>query len=66
VSDECRTYVACQAAIDATVDVSNYEEGGSCWSQAAVAFSCTEQCKEALRALRATPRPPDVCAVPAT
>jgi hypothetical protein len=60
-SATCKTYVTCQAAVDATVDVSNFVEGGSCWVDPQTAQACTDQCSEALKALRALPRPPSAC-----
>ena len=60
-SSTCKTYVTCQAAVDATVDVSNFVEGGSCWVDPQTAQACTDLCSEALKALRALPRPPSAC-----
>ena len=60
-SDVCRDYVACQVAVDDSVDVSAYDDGGSCWDLPSVARTCTAQCEEALRALQALAGAPDAC-----
>lgn len=65
-SQECRTYVQCQQALDdgvggVDVDVSAYDEGGSCWGLPQSAQQCTAICGQALAALRALPDPPAVC-----
>ena len=65
-SDECKRYVACQKAFDASVDTTPYEAGGSCWTTLQTETACTEQCKEALDAIAATPSAPAACLSPAT
>lgn len=67
-SEECRDYVACQKAYDATggadpVDVSVYEDGGACWGNLQSSQLCTAQCKEALAALAALENAPAECTV---
>lgn len=57
----CLDYVACQAAVDDSVDTSPWDEGGSCWSLPDTARRCDSQCRVALDALRATPDPPAAC-----
>ncbi len=60
-TQECRDYVACQNAVDATVDVSAYDEGGSCWVLPSSSRDCTANCIEALKALQQVPDAPAVC-----
>jgi hypothetical protein len=52
-SDECDTYVACAAAVDAdaaTVEAT-YAEGGTCWSDPSTADGCTAACEAGTDAL---------------
>ena len=58
---ECKQYVACQKAYDASVDTSAYGDGGSCWTTLQTANACTAQCKEATAAIAATPQAPAAC-----
>lgn len=51
-SQECIDYVACQTVVDETVDTSDYDDDGSCWSLPSTARQCTAQCIEALAALQ--------------
>ena len=65
-SQECRDYVACQQAVDATVDgedvdVGAYDDNGSCWALPQSARECTAICVQALAALRELPAPPAAC-----
>jgi hypothetical protein len=60
-SEECRSYIACQQAIDPTVNVADYDDGGSCWGLPQTARECTAICIEALAALRELPEVPAVC-----
>ncbi|MDP2342094.1 MAG: hypothetical protein Q8O67_14145 [Deltaproteobacteria bacterium] len=60
-SQECRSYVQCQQAIDASVDVAAYDDDGPCWALPQTARECTAICVEALAALRALPDPPAAC-----
>jgi len=60
-STPCVEYVACQQAYDPSVDTSEYQEGGSCWSAPQEAAACTDQCEVALAALRQVPEPPAEC-----
>ena len=65
-SQECRSYVQCQQAVDdgvggVDVDVSAYDEGGSCWALPQAARECTAICVQALAALRELPDPPAAC-----
>jgi len=57
----CLDYVACQAAVDDSVDTSPWDEGGSCWNLPDTARRCESQCRVALDALRETPDPPAAC-----
>lgn len=70
-SPECRSYVQCQRAVDATVegvdvDVVPYDDGGSCWVLPQTAAECTAICVQALAALRERPEPPAACEESAT
>lgn len=60
-SDVCRAYVACQAAVDDSVDTGPWEEAGGCWYLPDTARRCDAQCRAALEALLDTPEPPPVC-----
>jgi hypothetical protein len=61
-SDVCRRYVQCQGEVDASVDTTPYDDGGSCWLTLQTANACSEQCREALDALADVPGAPAVCA----
>jgi hypothetical protein len=60
-SQECRDYVQCQQAVDKEVDVTAWDEGGSCWDLPSTARACTAVCREALLALRELPDAPAAC-----
>jgi hypothetical protein len=60
-SPECKQYINCQKAYDATVDTSAYGDGGACWTTLETADACTAQCKEATAAIAATPGAPAAC-----
>ncbi len=65
-SPECRSYVQCQQAVDENaagidVDVSAFDDGGSCWALPESARACTAICVQALAALRELPDPPAAC-----
>ncbi len=59
---DCADFVACQRAVDDSVDTSPWDEGGSCWTLPDTARSCDAQCKAALDALRALSDAPAECA----
>lgn len=59
--EACRAYVACQNAVDASVDTSPWDEGGDCWALPDTARRCEAQCRVALEALLDTPAPPQAC-----
>jgi hypothetical protein len=59
--EACRAYVACQNAVDASVDTSVWDEGGGCWALPDTARRCEAQCRSALEALLDTPAPPQAC-----
>jgi hypothetical protein len=63
-TETCRAWVACQRAVDASVDVAAWEDGGSCWVAPRAAAACDAQCDAALAGLRALPDPPAVCFEP--
>jgi len=60
-AEACRAYVACQAAVDDSVDTGPWDEGGSCWTLPDTARRCEAQCRAALEALLDTPDPPQAC-----
>lgn len=60
-SQECRDYVACQEAVDDSVDVSAYEDGGTCWALPSSSRDCTANCVQALLSLQQVPDAPAVC-----
>jgi hypothetical protein len=60
-SEVCRAYVACQDAVDDSVDTGPWEEGGVCWDLPDTARRCDAQCRAALEALLDTPDPPSAC-----
>ena len=60
-SEECRSYLQCQRAIDASVDVAAYDDGGACWALPQAARECTATCVQALAALRELPELPAIC-----
>lgn len=60
-SAPCVEYVACQQAYDPSVDITAYQDGGSCWTTPQEAAACTEQCEVALASLRQAPEPPSEC-----
>lgn len=60
-AESCRSYIACQAAVDARVDTATYDEGGECWVLPDTARRCEAQCRAALEALVQTPDPPQAC-----
>ena len=57
----CARYVACQEAVDASVDTSPWQDDGSCWALPDSARRCEAQCQAALEALLALPNPPAAC-----
>ena len=59
----CEVFVACQRAVDPSVDTEAYEDTGACWSLPDGARDCDAQCRVALDALRQTPSPPAACTV---
>lgn len=60
-SEACVQYVACQEAVDDSVDTSDWDEGGRCWRNPRTAALCDGQCTEALAALAETPDAPEPC-----
>jgi hypothetical protein len=60
-AEACRAFVACQAAVDDSVETDEYDDGGSCWSLPDTARRCEARCRAALEALLDTPDPPEVC-----
>jgi hypothetical protein len=60
----CRAWVACQQAVDPSVDVTAWDEGGRCWSTPQTAAACDAQCEVALSALQALPALPPACPAP--
>lgn len=57
----CAAFVACQNAVDPTVDTGPWEVDGECWSLPSTSRTCDAQCAVALDALRALPDVPAVC-----
>lgn len=60
-TQECRDYVACQKRVDDSVDVTAYDDGGSCWVLPSSARDCTANCVQALEALQQVPGAPSQC-----
>ncbi len=57
----CALFVACQNAVDLTVDTGPWEADGTCWSLPSTSRTCDAQCGVALDALRALPDVPAAC-----
>jgi hypothetical protein len=57
----CAVFVACQNAIDPTIDTGPWEPDGECWALPSTSRTCDAQCGVALDALRALPDPPTAC-----
>ncbi len=51
-SQECRDYVACQKAVDPSVETKDYDDRGVCWNLPSSARDCTAVCVEALATLQ--------------
>jgi hypothetical protein len=65
-SETCRAWVACQQAVDASVDVTPWADGGRCWSTPQTAAVCDEQCAAALQGLASLPTLPPECPAPSS
>ncbi len=61
-SEVCKRYVACQKAVDPSVDTAPWEDGSACWTTLQNANACSEQCRVALDALAALDDAPAACA----
>jgi hypothetical protein len=57
----CTAWVACQQALDPSVDTVPYDDSGSCWANPPQARLCASRCQNLLAVLRDIPNAPAAC-----